>query len=437
MYQLVSGMMFFLVHNFVYAENPLYLSGHSDLDLMVMKVIKNYPSIKAHDATIESLNQSKIKVTSWDDPKLSLAIANLPVDTFNFDQEAMTQKKIGLSQKIYASGKLQQRGKVIEKRKDVVKENQNQEIKKIIKMIKVQYFNYHSLQIEKIFIKESELLLQKFINIARKKYEVGQGNQTSILEAEVQLSKLMERIINIDNKTDVHLQKINRYLEYKENFTPVIIEHLTYSKLTENEDHLISRMLENNPKLRQLQSKRDTLQAKKQLVSLNRKSDYVVGLNYGQRDRDPRTGNKRSDFISFQVSMNLPFVQGRKRGAEMAEVRAEDLATIKSIEDQTSKFRSELLTKMTNLNSKEKLIKLYTTAIIPQKNQSLQTALSNYQTDRIDFLFLLKIERELLGFKINMAKFIFNYDITIAELEEIIGQPLNTVTTRVMELNHE
>ncbi len=46
----------------------------------------------------ESLEALSIESGSLPDPSVSLGIANLPIDTFDFSQEGMTQFKVGVSQ---------------------------------------------------------------------------------------------------------------------------------------------------------------------------------------------------------------------------------------------------------------------------------------------------------------------------------------------------
>ena len=52
---------------------------------------------------------------SLDDPRLRLSFLNLPVDTFRFDQENMTQKQASIMQKFPYQGKLSLKGNMAEK----------------------------------------------------------------------------------------------------------------------------------------------------------------------------------------------------------------------------------------------------------------------------------------------------------------------------------
>ena len=56
--------------------------------------------IQSLEAQVEKLEELVPFAGSLEDPRLGLAVLNLPADTFSFDQEAMTQKQLFISQKV-------------------------------------------------------------------------------------------------------------------------------------------------------------------------------------------------------------------------------------------------------------------------------------------------------------------------------------------------
>jgi len=66
----------------------------------------NNPDLAAIQARYEALAAVPSQRSSLPDPVLALGALNLPVDTFDLDQENMTQLQVGLSQKFPFPGKL-------------------------------------------------------------------------------------------------------------------------------------------------------------------------------------------------------------------------------------------------------------------------------------------------------------------------------------------
>ncbi|RLC97036.1 MAG: transporter, partial [Chloroflexi bacterium] len=60
--------------------------------------IQSDPSIESFKATSRSFVDESVADDTLPDPKLRLGAVNVPVDTFDFEQEQMTQLKVGIVQ---------------------------------------------------------------------------------------------------------------------------------------------------------------------------------------------------------------------------------------------------------------------------------------------------------------------------------------------------
>ena len=98
----------------VFAEVETAFSSRS-ASLSLQKAIHlaqlNDPWLVQSKQTERAVLAKSISVSTLPDPKLSLAVANLPTDGFDFNQEAMTQFKVGYSQMFPAGDSLELKGK--------------------------------------------------------------------------------------------------------------------------------------------------------------------------------------------------------------------------------------------------------------------------------------------------------------------------------------
>ena len=85
-----------------------------------------------------------------------------------------------------------------------------------------------------------------------------------------------------------------------------------------------------------------------------------------------------------------------------------------------------LLTRVHDLYSMAKTsehhIHLYESGIIPQARLALQSATSNYQVGKIDFLSLLENETVLLKYQLAYEEQLVNLNKTMAMISEVIGE---------------
>ena len=85
-------------------SSMLFLGSHTAISMpLTLKqaetaALSQSPEIKSSQAKSRALEQSAIAAGQFSDPKLMLGTLNVPVDTFNFSQEPMTQIQVGLQQ---------------------------------------------------------------------------------------------------------------------------------------------------------------------------------------------------------------------------------------------------------------------------------------------------------------------------------------------------
>ncbi|MFN3467815.1 MAG: TolC family protein, partial [Candidatus Brocadiales bacterium] len=70
--------------------------------------------------------------------------------------------------------------------------------------------------------------------------------------------------------------------------------------------------------------------------------------------------------------------------------------------------------------------RIYSESVIPLAEQSLKAALTEYETEKIDFLTLLDSERTLLDVRIQYHEAERDFKANLAELERVVGMALRS-----------
>ena len=104
------------IFSFLIAGIPLNASGEEaansevlNIDSLIKEALDQNPEIKAFENRWDAFKEIPSQAGSLDDPKLTLGISALPVDTFRFGDWDLTQKQISSSQKFPYPGKLKLR----------------------------------------------------------------------------------------------------------------------------------------------------------------------------------------------------------------------------------------------------------------------------------------------------------------------------------------
>jgi len=275
---ITSSFLFFLSAGSCFAAEQL------DLEQLIQEALKANPDIAALQQKRNAMWQRPPQEKAWDDPELSLGIANLNTDDFDFNKIDMTMKQIAISQNIPMPGitSLKENMAIQEaKSSDKVLEGGR------LKLIRDVTTAYYDLYINYAHVQTAEKnknLMARFVEIARKKYEVGKGLQQDILKAQVEQSKFIERLVELEQKKISYVAEMNRLLNRDTNAPLDGVPVVTKRAVVINEEELRSMALAQNPVLLGLQNTIAKNEADYRLAKKQYFPSFNVTAMYGQRE---------------------------------------------------------------------------------------------------------------------------------------------------------
>jgi outer membrane protein, heavy metal efflux system len=124
--------------------------------------------------------------------------------------------------------------------------------------------------------------------------------------------------------------------------------------------------------------------------------------------------------------MSLPFSfwTKPKYDAGVREATANQDSAKASYQTLKNQVLFEVKDFLVKTDAAEQLITLYKTSIIPQAQQTLESARANYQTGKVEFLTLLDAERALRDFQFEYYRALTVFEQRMAELERAVGTNL-------------
>jgi outer membrane protein TolC len=120
--------------------------------------------------------------------------------------------------------------------------------------------------------------------------------------------------------------------------------------------------------------------------------------------------------------MNVPLYFWRKQNKKVEENQFAKISSQEKYDDIKNQVYSELDKVLNDMEKNKRLVELFQTGIIPQASQSLKSAISGYQTDKVDFLTLLSNQINLFNFEQDYYRVLSDYYISIAKLEAAVGK---------------
>ncbi|HDP97690.1 MAG TPA: TolC family protein [bacterium] len=391
-----------------------------DLEQLIEEALQNNPAYRSAVYQAQQVNQTISQAGALPDPILGLSVMNLPVDNFAFDLEPMTGKKLSLMQVFPFPGKLKLKENMAGYQAQVV-EQQVEELKNdLIKNVKLMYYEIFYLDKSIEILNINQTLLQQLVTVAEKKYSVGKGLQQDVLKARVEHAKISDKLISLQQKRKNAVFKLNKLLNRNISQSFEKIKIVDKPAIDYYSSDLKALGLEHRPILKTWRLLIEKSKSGNKLAKLDYLPDFRVGIAYTQRD-DLRSGMKIPDFFSAELQLDLPLYFYKKQSKKVQETQLK----IRSLEDSYIAIKNEVFFEIENaiteIEKNTRLIELYKTNILPQASQSLNSAMSGYQFDKVDFLTLLNNQLTLYGYELEHY-FVFTALLkNFAELEAAVG----------------
>ncbi len=373
-------------------------------------------------ASTERIRQER----ALDDPVIGFTYFGEPVQT------RVGEKRAGVmaSQKVPFYGKLRLKGEVA-KNEAKVSGGRYQTLERVI-VAKAKsafyelYWAHKSIGINE----ENRYLLKRFVKIAEVKYATGKATQQDVLKAQVELSKIVNELISLEQLKETAVARINTLLNRHPDALLGTPGEVDIEELTVSLEDLYEKAKEVSPDLSILKYKIERDKAAYKLAKKQYYPDFTFGLNYTFISNLPTNvmsspvGEGRDSYTGT-LSMNVPIFQKRKHDAGVREANA----TLKSSRMAYKNMENMTLFEVKDFHFKvqtaERLVKLYRDSIIPQAKQSLKAAESGYQAGQVDFLNLIDSQRVLLDFNLAFYRAVAEFGTNIAGLERVVGVELS------------
>ena len=393
------------------AQEPLL-----QVDRLVQEAIEANPKILAAREKHSALKEKISQAGALDDPMLSFGVVNLP-NNFEFDEEDMTAKEIAISQKFPFPGKRGLNEDAAAREADAGAAEADDVANQVARDVKTAFYDlshaYRAMEVTR----RNKSILEELVRITQTRYALGQGIQEDVIRNQVEISKMVDDLIMLDQQKRALAAKLNYLLNRPRNSPVGPPEDIRFRPVAISIEDLQQQALESNPMLRALKHE---IAARSKNIELARR-DYFPDVNlkfaYGQRE-------DRLDMYSGMIEINLPIFVKSKQERRVAE----GYADVRSAQARYAGAQNEIFFMIADMGSMaqrlERKVELYRTGIIPQARLQIDTAMSAYMVNKADFMTLLDSHMRLYRYELDYHDALTAYEKSLAALEATVGTTL-------------
>jgi outer membrane protein TolC len=397
-------------------------TGNPALDGLIAEALRNNPEIQAAGHERDAAHQRIAPAGALDDPMLEAGIVNLPT-SFQFDQDSMTMKMVGLAQRYPYPGKRGLRRNIAAQEAEAADHGYQETVNGVIKDVKTAYYEL-AFAVESTELVQGNIdILEQFLKTAEARHAVGDAQQADVLKAQTQLARMQDELIRLGREQATLEAELNRALGREPAADLPQPGFPRLKEVTLSLDAFQEAALQSRPRLLALQQLIEGSAEAVRLAKLDYYPDFDVRLSFGQRDT-LEGGMPQDDMVSLTVGVNLPIWRETKRAPRVAEAVAMHDRALSMYRTDVNEISARLRQEVSNARQSLQSARLYETAILPQARLTVESALAAYKVNRVDFFTLLDNQMVVFDSEIAHAFAVTNYYKSLAEIEAAVGKPM-------------
>jgi len=389
--------------------------GRSELKILIKEVLLNNPQIVSAWNRYEAELAKVPQAGALSDPWVGVEYEQIPRGTANFNEAPM--RMYSVSQEIPFPTKLITRAAVQREKASSAYNMYKEKERQIISMAKKLYAEIFLLYKAIDINNENKAILEQLGKAAATRFSVGKASQQDALKAHVEIAKIDNELIMLEQKRQVAVARLNILLNRSPDMEltrPEVSESAVDLKPVD-EYYIIAEST--RP---ELEASRSEVKMVKAMRSLARQ-EYMPDLMVEAKQREE---NSKLDGWDAMLKVKVPLYFMQKQNFGLKEANRE----LKMQEAEYEVTRNATLLEVKEAHSMAsallKLSVLYKTSFIPQAEQTFKASLTGYESAASDFLNLLDSQRMLLDFKLDYYGVLVDLEIAKSDLEGAVGTDL-------------
>jgi outer membrane protein TolC len=400
-------------------RNDPATAGSFRLADLVEEALRNNRDIRAAQRKYEASRQRPSQASTLPDPTLSFMSNNIgnPIPVTTLGEQDMSMAGFDLMQELPYPGKLLLKGRMAQKEADAEQHGYRGVELQVVSQVKQAFYRLRFVHQALDVLQKDRSLLDQFARIAEARYAVGKGIQPDVLRAQVELTALEKKRIELEQQKGSLEAQLASLLNRPPDSPFGLPADSPKAAFSVSLDELYQQGRTQAPALGQEQA---MIEKNTYALDLARKDyypDFAVGAGWFSR------GGLR-DLWSLRFDVKVPLYFWRKQRHAVAESAHSLEQSRREYEAATQTLHFRIKDDYLMARASEQLLDLYAQAIVPQATLALESAMASYQVGTLDFLSLLTNFQQLLEYELEYHREFAAFHAALARLEETTGSRL-------------
>jgi len=380
------------------------------LDELVQLARDASPRVQAARLRAEAAHHRIEPAGSLPDPMLTFGLMNRSVSDPTSSDIQMTMNQVTLSQRLPWWGRRAGARAEMEALSAAEQAGADEVEAGVVGRVRELYYRIGYLEGATATLRETRELLRGFREVTESLYEVGDGLQADVLQAQVAVAQTTAEIEVMTEQRTASVARLNALLGRAPETPLGDVVLPPPGDALPSLEALMGRAAEARPALRAARERIRAAQAARETTALNRRPDISLMAGYSQRP-------EFDDLASLSIGFSLPVFAGAKQEPQQRETEAR----LRLREAEEVELLHETYARLTELRAAAErartLEALYTSSILPQARAAVEAALSSYQVGQLDFMTLLNAQMMVNRYEIDRRRLAADHHMALAGIE--------------------
>ena len=406
---------------------PTTLAASAGPNDYVRLALRRNPTIAAAQLKVRRMLARIPQATSLEDPMLEVT----PVGEMAQTAAGQVGVMMSVSQTLPFFGKLAARGDIAGREVAQAAAELEQAKLAVTADVRRAYWSYYFAARSIDVTQQSRQLFGQFRQTADSRFRSGQANQSDVLRANVELSRLDNELITLEQRRTTAAAMLNSLLDQPPN-TPLPDPRppTDFDPAPLDLPILLARSTAANPELARLSQRVEAERHRQTLARLQRWPDLTLRAGYSAVNDDGlavMANGKDQWWIGFGINVPIWFARYEAAEREALAGRQEAMAELAAARNRIA---FQVQDGVIRVQTQQRQVRLFKDVILPQARQVVEASRTSYQTGQTDFLTLVDNWRRLFDYELLHQQSLTDLEKSLADLEQVVGRPLAEANLR-------
>jgi len=378
-------------------------------------------------AQSQAMRETGVAASTLMDPKVKVGFGGLPVDSFKFDEDPMTNISVGLMQQFERGSTLElQQQKANTQADGIASQVQTRELD-IINSVTQLWVELGYQQAAQNILEQNKVLMTEMERFIQTNYSIGKSEAQDLLNAQLQIAKLDDKL---QANTQIQRRIVSQLSEWlgdewiRSAHKIKASNTIDWSKLDQIIDPSMTqhyRRLSQHPMIKMADISIAANQTQVEIAEQAYTPQFGVEVMYAHRQANNMMGEPASDLVSAYLTMDIPLFTGNRQDRNLAAAQHQVGAAQSQKDALLAQMNAKVNALLVDRENLQQRLTRYQDTLIPQADARIKAVERGYQNNTAQFNDVIAATTDELALRLEKERLTTDLNITNSNLAALLS----------------